>query len=276
MWRGVRSGAFLTCVTGLAVAVATPAAAAPGFSARFTELPDGFAADGRPATVAVVVSRTDRGNCLKVRWSLVLRAQGLRLDQMRVDRIEEDGSFPVDVRAEGDAARVTDVQLDPGTLCRDRTVTARYRISVAEGAARGRVQLTAEAYDGRLRLLARESATRQVLGDPSPTPSGRTRSPSPEPSAAESEPVEPAVPPTPSGNSGAGGGQQALDPAADNRGSGLPLIGFMVGGLLVFFGAGLLVRTAWRMRRAPAGAPAMVAPDWSRRGTGRGRRTLRF
>ena len=73
-----------------------------------------------------------------------------------MDRVEETGSFPLEIRAEGDVARLTDRQLDPGTLCPGRTVTARYRVAFAEDVTRGRITLAAEAYDANLRLLARQ------------------------------------------------------------------------------------------------------------------------
>ena len=60
---------------------------------------------------------------------MVLTVDGADLDQVRVDRVEEDGNFPLRVRTEGDTARLTDVRLDPGQLCRgtdrDRPVPGR-------------------------------------------------------------------------------------------------------------------------------------------------------
>lgn len=283
MWRfPARLGAFLTCVNVLALTAAAPAAAAPGFTARFAELPDAFASGASPATVSVVVARSAGRDCLKVRWSMVLQVQELRIDQVRVERIEENGSFPVDIRADGATARVTDVQLDPGTLCRDRTVTARYAISFAEAVTKGQVSLAAEAYDANLRLLARETATRQVIGDPVPSSPAPTE---PQPTDAPSDPG-PSGPAGADPSAGAAGGDggnpgggagtgQALDPAADNRDTGLPLIGFLIGAVLVFFGAGLLVRAGWRLRRSRATAPDLAGAVWSG-STARRRRTLRF
>jgi hypothetical protein len=53
------------------------------------------------------------------------------------------------------------------------------------------------------------------------------------------------------------------------------LVGFLVGVVLVFFGAGLLVRAAWRLRRSRAPEPAAVGTLWSG-AANRRRRTLRF
>ncbi|RKR91038.1 hypothetical protein BDK92_5422 [Micromonospora pisi] len=254
-----RLGAVLACVTGIGlVATGTPAGAAPGFDTRL-ELPGQFTAGGAPVTVAAVVSTTDRGDCRKVRWSTVLRVDGFRLDQVRVDRVEETGSFPVQVRAEGNAARLTDTDLDPGQLCRDRTVTAQYRIAFAAEAAGGRVTVTAEAFDARSRLLASGSATRTVAGDRGvPTPS-RTRSsptPTPEPSESEesateqesSEELVPVPSDTPVVASGAGGGR--TDPAANSGRLGLVQVGFLTGALMLFLGVGLLMRVRHRLLNA--------------------------
>ena len=128
-------------------------------------LPGRFTAGEQVRTISAVVSQTDRrGGCAKVRWSMVLSVQGLRLDQVKMDRVEETGDFPLEIRTEGDVARLTDRQLDPGTLCPGRTVTARYRVAFAEDVTQGRVTLAAEAYDANARLLARQTATRSVVG----------------------------------------------------------------------------------------------------------------
>ncbi|MFI6762262.1 hypothetical protein ACIBF5_24305 [Micromonospora sp. NPDC050417] len=256
-----RLGAVLACVTGVGlVATGTPAGAAPGFDTRL-ELPGQFTAGGAPVTVAAVVSTTDRGDCRKVRWSMVLRVDGFRLDQVRVDRVEETGSFPVRVQAEGNVARLTDTDLDPGQLCRDRTVTAQYRIAFPAEAAGGRVTVTAEAFDARSRLLASGSATRTVAGDrgaptPSRTRSSPTPTPSPEPSESEestseqeaSEELIPVPSDTPAVASGAGGGR--TDPAANSGRLGLVQAGFLTGALMLFLGVGLLMRVRHRLLNA--------------------------
>ena len=161
-WR-VRVGLVLGVLVGTGL-VAVPAdAAAAGFSTELSGLPDRFTGGGAVRTVAAVVSSTG-GDCVKVRWSMVLQVRGLRLDQVRIDRIEETGPFPVEIRTEGDVARLTDRRLDPGTLCPGRTVTARYRLALAEDVEAGRIGFTAEAYGANQRLLARQTASRTVLG----------------------------------------------------------------------------------------------------------------
>ncbi|MFK3980524.1 hypothetical protein ACI2K4_09115 [Micromonospora sp. NPDC050397] len=256
-----RLGTVLACATGIGLTAAgTPASAAPGFDTRI-DLPGQFAAGGAPATVTAVVSTSERGECRKVRWSLVLQVDGLRLDQVRVDRVEETGSFPVQVRAEGNAARLTDNDLDPGQLCRDRTVTATYRIAFGAEAAGGRVTVTAEAFDARNRLLDSGSGTRTVAGDRAvPSPSKTRTSPTPSPAATESDPVLeeestdeliPVPSESPAVAAGTGGGR--TDPAANSGRLGLVQVGFLTGALLLFLGVGLLMRVRHRLLHAVTG-----------------------
>lgn len=251
----------LACVAvpataGAAVPAPASAAAAQarGVSVEIVDIPAEFEAGARPAVFTVVASRSSGRGCLKVRWSLVLKVEGISLEQVRLDRIEEDGSFPVTVRTEGSAARFTDERLDPGTLCRDRTVTAQYEINVTDDVGAGRLTLRPEAYDAGLRLLERDEATRSVLGagGPPTTPSATN------PPTAEATPAP-----------GTGGGGPADPAAAPDRtdaaaaGSGLPVIWFAVGGLMVFLGLSLLLNVRRRQRR-PRTAPVGYGPpdDW--------------
>ncbi|MEV2241185.1 hypothetical protein [Micromonospora sp. NPDC049891] len=281
LWRyTLRIGVALACLTGVDVAMAVPAHAA--FATELGGLPDQFTAGGRVATVSAVVSRSDPGDCIKVRWSMVLGVQGLRLDQVRVDRIEETGSFPVEVRTEGDTARLTDRQLDPGTLCQGRTVTAQYRIAFARDVDRGRVSLAAEAYDRNLRLLSRQTATREVVGrgvEARPTTASPTPSQVPTVDPTE-EPVEvPTVDPTEeesdpaddAGYAGGAGEPPAADAAGNQSGSGLGLteVAFLLGGLLLFLGVGLLLRLRQLTREPEAVVDAVgPAPGRWERGSG--------
>ncbi|WP_233513369.1 hypothetical protein [Micromonospora craterilacus] len=280
LWRStLRIGVALACLTGVDVAMATPAHAA--FATELSGLPDQFTAGGRVATVSAVVSRSDQGDCIKVRWSMVLGVQGLRLDQVRVDRIEETGSFPVEVRIDGDVARLTDRQLDPGTLCPGRTVTAQYRIAFTGDVGRGRVSLAAEAYDVNLQLLSRQTATRAVVGrGAAARPTTPTPTPTPVPTVDPTEePVEvPTVDPADedsdlADDEGYAGG--TVDPpaagAAGNQvsqtgaGIGLTEAAFLLGGLLLFLGVGLLLRLRQLTREPdPAEAGAATAGRWER------------
>ncbi|MEW1589295.1 hypothetical protein AB0283_28055 [Micromonospora vinacea] len=256
VWRyALRAGVVLACLSGVELAVAAPAQAA--FTTEMSGLPGRFTAGEQVRTISAVVSQTDRrARCAKVRWSMVLTVQGLRLDQVKMDRVEENGDFPLEIRAEGDVARLTDRQLDPGTLCPGRTVTARYRVAFAEDVTQGRVTLAAEAYDANLRLLARQTATRTVVGV------GGAPTATPKPTAAPPEPTESASAPAEDENVAT---EEAVEeypadaaPPAANRpvsqsgAFGVVQAAFLLGGLLLFLGVGLLLRLR-QLTRAAAG-----------------------
>ncbi|WP_026268608.1 hypothetical protein [Micromonospora sp. CNB394] len=258
-WRhALRIGLVLTFVAGTGYGGALPARAAAAFSTELSGLPDEFTAGNRVETLSAVVSRSDGGGCVKVRWSMLVRVQGLRLDQLKVDRVEDNGSFPLEIRTEEDTARLTDRQLDPGVLCPGRTVTARYRVAFAEDVGRGRVSFAAEAYDPQLRLLARRTASREVVGEEAPTPAPTsaepTETPTGEPPAEEptDEPTDATVvePPAPGGVAGR--------PVADSGGFGIVQAAFLLGGLLLFLGAGLLLRMRRLLR--PSADPSFERP----------------
>ncbi|MFC8849776.1 MULTISPECIES: hypothetical protein [unclassified Micromonospora] len=266
----LRVGVVLACLSGAGVGVAAPArAAAAGFATELSGLPTEFTAGDGVETVSAVVSRRD-GGCVKVRWSMVLTVQGLRLDQVKMDRIEETGLFPLEIRTQGSTARLTDRQLDPGTLCPGRTVTARYRVAFAEDVTRGTVTLAAEAYDAQSRLLARQAATREVIGaEADATPPGAVPTPQGEPSADPTdEPLEPAgvdeeaepseeavveVPPAASGGR----------PVSSSGGFGVVQAAFLLGALLLSLGVGLLLRLRHLTKTADDGEPA-VGLDFER------------
>lgn len=242
VWRtAARLGAVLVCVlAGTAAFGASPAAAAQGVTVEITELSDRFAAGTTPK-MTVVASKRTGGNCLRVRWSMVLRVEDMRLDQVDVERVEDDGPFAVEVRTEGDSVRLTDERLDPGRLCRNQTVTARYELELADDVTDGRVSLLVEARDAQGDLLEEDTVTRNVAGNGRATPSA-------EPSAEPSEQAE--IPIT------GGGVGQAVDPTSASGGSGglLP-IGLAVGGMMVFLGMTLLIRARKRLRVKPVRRP---------------------
>jgi hypothetical protein len=181
---------------------------------------------------------------------MLLRVDGLDLDQVRVDRVENDGSFPLQVRTDGDTARLTDVRLDPGRLCADRTVTARYRVAVDDDAPEGRVTFRAQAFDATTRLLQEAGASSRVIGERAePTPS----SPSPSPSESEDAGDEAAVDEDESAEPVPAPAATGDDLAADRAASegGVPSLlgpGLIVGAVLVFLGVGLLLRLRMRNR----------------------------
>ncbi|MGW4679540.1 hypothetical protein ACWEOS_13880 [Micromonospora taraxaci] len=269
VWRyAVRVGVVLACLSGVGLALAAPAQAA--FTTELSGLPARFTAGEQVRTVSAVVSRTDRrGGCVKVRWSMVLSVQGLRLDQVKMDRVEEAGDFPLEIRTEGDVARLTDRQLDPGTLCPGRTVTARYRVAFAEDVTQGRVTLAAEAYDANSRLLARQTATRSVVA------AGGTPTSKPTPSVTPPEPSDP--PSAPAEEENTSGEEPAADypadaappaagrPVSQSGGFGAVQAAFLLGALLLFLGMGLLLRLRQLTRASGDGADEADGPPVDRR-----------
>ncbi|BFU44108.1 hypothetical protein [Krasilnikovia sp. MM14-A1004] len=246
------------------LALPTAASAAPGpgpgrggeAEVRITEAPQTLTAGEDARTVTAVVTTDRGGGCRKVRWSAVLRAEGLRLDQVRVQRIEDDGDFPVQVQSAGDAARLTDVQFDPGELCRGKTVTARYRVAVDEDAPQGRVTLEVQAFDVGVRPLGAAVTTAAVQGgEADPEPSGsEDASPSPAPDESDDPGAGAADGDTtdPSASNPAAAAPPANNAASSSSdgSSGLLGPGLIVGALLVFAGVGLLLRLRTRNRLA--------------------------
>ncbi|MEJ3750738.1 hypothetical protein WEI85_46720 [Actinomycetes bacterium KLBMP 9797] len=238
-------------------ATASPAFAIEGVSLQITQMSDRFEA-GEQAGMTVVASKSS-GGCLRVRWSMVMRVEGMRLDQVEVVRVEADRAFPLEVRNEGsERAQFTDAQLDPGNLCRNRTVTAQYALRFDDDIADGRVALEVGAFDARRRLLETTSATRNIGGGgstPSPSPSA-SRSPSAAPSESESA--------APAGDEAAEAGEETEEPVAGtgagdsinatpaSGSSGMLPVGLAVGGMMVFFGLAVLVRARRRLRAQPA------------------------
>lgn len=275
VWRFVaRLSVVLLFPAGAAFMFAGPAAAAQGVTVQITELPGEFTAGAAPARVTVVASKRG-GNCIKVRWSMVLQVDGASLDQMQVDRIEDSGSFPVDKRTTGNAARFTDQQLDPGTLCRDRTVTARYTIGFTGDVTDARVTLQTEAYDSNLRLLEQDEASRDVTGgaaQPSPSDQASTPPAGAAPRASDVASADPAA--TGTGNqTGQGAAAGTGDPVSAARRSSVVRVGpvgLAVGAVMVFLGFGLLLRVRRRLRLRPAGRPGQGAVWY---GSGARRRT---
>jgi len=250
-----RAAALLSSVLAIAAAtLALPApaqAAVEGFKVTITQLPDEFEAGAGARTVQVVASTDNEGRCRKVRWSMVLKVDGVDLDQVRVNRVENDDNFPLRVQSDGDTARLTDVRFDPGSLCRGKTVTAVYRVAFDDDAD-GKVTFQAQVFDATTRLLEEASASSRVVGEraePSPSPSEESESPAPEESQVaveDEESPEVAAPPA-----GTGGDNLSANAAASE--GGVPSLlgpGLIIGALLVFAGVGLLLRIRLR-NRAP-------------------------
>lgn len=260
--------------TILAIATATlalpaPASAvAPGVQVQITQVPRTFAVGADADAVTVVASSRGGGQCRKVRWSMLVRVQGVPLDQVHVDRLEGDKSFPIKVEAQGDtAARLTDVAFDPGQLCSGGTVTATYAFAFTGGA--GSVTFQGEAFDAADRLLQSASASSRVVnGDgqaaADPPPAAADPPPAAADPAQSSAAANPAPDPSTSGDTGddAAAGDtddpSSTPPAAADIaqnpaaavGSAPSLLGpgLIIGAVLVFLGVALLLRLRLRNR----------------------------
>jgi hypothetical protein len=259
----VRHRAALVAIV-LAVAGATFAlpgrasAVEPGFEVRITELPATFGAGAESRALTVVVS-SDKRRCIKVRWALLLQVDGPDLGDVKVSRIENDGEFATRRENAGKVARITDVQVDPGQLCRGSTVTANYRVSFGDDAGTGRVTFQPQVFNAQGTLLQQASGQSPVVGQEpaaaeSPSPSD---SPSPSPSPSETAEEETATddPTEEAGAAPAPGESEDLNavPAASEGGPpSLLLPGVIVGALLVFVGVALLLRLRTRQRAAAA------------------------
>ena len=269
-----RTAALVSTVLAMATAtLALPApasAAAAGVSVQITQLPQTFTVGAGAETVTAVVSSRQQGEaCQRVRWSMLLRVRGVNLDQVRVERIENDQEFALQVRTTGDSARLTDAQFDPGSLCPGRTVTATYRVAFDGG--QGTASFQVDAFDAANRLLQSASATSQVAGgqranpDPAGTAPPAADPPAADPSATDPSATDPpaaSLDPSPSESDDAGGvaaddqgtgagdagpTAAAQDPAAANgRTPSLLGPGLIVGAVLVFLGIGLLLRLRMR------------------------------
>jgi hypothetical protein len=272
MLKRYASGAAATLaavVATLAGAVAILAGASPaladtpGFAVKVTQTADTFTVGKGAHTLSAVVSTSNdrlRNRCIKVRWALTISTQGVSLDQVRVTRVENGGSVPVQARFQGEAVRVVDQQVDPGQLCRNQNDTAQWAISFT-GPDNGSVDFAMQALSQQGRVLATGGTSSRVItpvaAKPSrstPTPSA-TESSSPEPTESFSpEPTEAAIAPVTQPSAG-----PAALPRSSNSSSVL-LPGILVGAVLVFVGVALLLRLRMRSRRQPAGPPA--GPQW--------------
>jgi hypothetical protein len=237
-------------------------AAVPGFQVQITELPSQFSVGANPSTVTVVASTNAGRRCQKVRWSMLMRVNGIALDQVSVDRVEDSGSFPLAVQSNGDTARLTDVNVDPGELCNGRTVTARYQVSFAQEVTDGQVTLQAEAYDTTERLLQAATVTREVVGgtavEPGPT---EDADPTPTPTEDAADDDE-STDPTEAAETSPTAGAIAAVPAAKSGGdTSLLGAGVVVGAVLIFLGVGLLLRLRMRNKRTDVAAAQPFYPS---------------
>jgi hypothetical protein len=245
-WAAAALAVVAATMTWAAPAVAD----LPGFDVKVTQAPDTFTVGKDAHTLSAVVSTTSdrlQRRCAKVKWALVISTKGVSLDQVRVNRVENGQSVPVRARFQGEDARVVDEQLDPGQLCRDQNVTAKWTVSFT-GPDNGSVNFSIEALSQRGQVLATGSASSRIVTAVANKPS-KSASPSATPtfSPQPTEAVVANLPPSAN-----------ADPAAlakKSSGSGVLLPGLGVGAVFVFAGVALLMRVRSRNRRAAAGGP---------------------
>jgi hypothetical protein len=268
-----RAAALVSTVLALATATLTlPAAASaavPGLAVQITRLPKTFTVGAGAQTVTAVVSSRQTGKlCRKVRWSMLLQVRGVSLDQVNVERVEDDKPFGLRVRTQGDQARLTDVQFDPGSLCAGGTVTASYQVAFSGGQGTATFQI--DALDAAGRVLQTATATSEVASraaaDPATPPptAPPTADPTPSPSASDDtgglvatddqDPGAADVTPT------AAAGIAQSQASANGRIPSLLIPGLIVGAVLVFLGVAVLVRLRTRNRGRRNLAPTSFYP----------------
>jgi hypothetical protein len=241
-----RATTALALVAAFLLWGAPASADVPGFQVEIGQAPATLTIGKAAKSLTAVVS-TDQGRrCRKVRWTLLLRTDGVSLDQVRITRVENNQAFDVRTEVDDEGGRVIDAQPDPGELCQGRTVTGRWDIAFT-GPDDGTVTFEAVAADGTGRALSRASTEVRVV---SPVAARPSATPSTAPPAAEQEEAAPEEEsaPVPEATESAA----ALNPAAGTSSVLLP--GIIIGAVLVFLGVGLLLRIRTRNRKNPAWA----------------------
>jgi hypothetical protein len=243
--------ALALVAASLAWTTSPASAAAEGFAVNIGDNPATFTIGKQARTLTAVATTERQRRCVKVRWSLTVRTDGVSLNQVRINRIENGQAFPVRAQLNEDAARVLDVQLDPGQLCRDQTVTGRWDIAFT-GPDDGEVTLEASALDAAGRELAKASTTSRVVTPVAAKPTSPSPSPSTSPTPTRTPSEEAAEQPAADATTPAGEKTSAAA-AALNPASGTPSVlgpGLIIGAVLVFLGVALLLRIRTRNRKA--------------------------
>ncbi|MEV6348909.1 hypothetical protein [Actinoplanes sp. NPDC051851] len=213
------------------------------------DAPNNAEAGGNARTVTAVTSSELR-QCRKVRFALIVRGGTVPVDGIQVVRFEDDGQFATQKTVEDNTATFVDEAVDPGTLCRNRTVTGRWRIGFT-GEAGGTVQFEVQAFDAQNTLLSAAGAATEVAGtaettEPSPEPTETTEPAEEETTEpAEEETSDDAVTPVEDETGDTG----ALEPASSETTSLLGP-GLVVGGVCVCLGILLLLRLRSRTKEA--------------------------
>ena len=246
-----RASSALAAVAAF-LAWASPARAdVDGFAVDINQAPTTFIIGKNPLVLTAAVSTDVDGGCRKIRWALDIRTNGIDLDQIRVNRVENDQSFPVRAQADGDTARLVDVRFDPGQLCEDQNVSGRWDIAFI-GPDSGGVEFEVHAFDAAGRQLSSAETRSQVLTPVAATPIEKpSPSPSPTPTKEDEEDIATEEP----ADDDIAAADSAADSAALKRTSGTPSVlgpGLIVGAVLVFLGVSRLLRIRNRNRKEAA------------------------
>jgi hypothetical protein len=252
MWRpAARLGAVVAGAVGLAVGLAAPALADP-YTVRLG-LPSGFRVEGSPGAVTVKIARGDKG-CVAARWVVTVGLPGMSPDQIGVERLRDGAWHEVAVQPVGDGVVAF---ASGGALCKDRDITARYRVSFLSAAPGGRAEFLLRA-TANGRQIGSDSDSRRVSGprnaSPSPSASASPTS-SPTPLAAPTDEPTGALAAVPTGGAGVGSG--------DSIGGGGFLSGvslaIMIFGVLMIGIGGALLYVIVRKTRGDSG-PDLAVP----------------
>lgn len=249
--------AILAVLTATLALPAPAGAALPGFEVRL-DAPSLFKAGANAKSVVAVVSTDTALRCQKVRWSMLLKvADGVTFDDVKVTRIENGAEFPLQSQITGDTARLTDVRVDPGVLCRGQPVTARYDIAFGATSAQGAVAYEVQALNVRGQVLEQATATSQVLGTVAATPkptASSSASPSPAPTESDKAAADtPTDDPTDDAGAARVNPIDAAQTGPAVKTAGVPSVlgpGLIIGGMFMLVGIGILLRLRLR-NRAP-------------------------
>ncbi|WP_159079321.1 hypothetical protein [Plantactinospora sp. BC1] len=258
----VRRGATWLGTVGLLVGTTVSLAAAPavaeGESVR-VRAPSSISAGGSPASVTVNVSMRG-GGCVNVRTVLGVHLPGLTADRVEV-RVAADGDWRRVPVSEGANGLVVGERTAPDKpeLCARKSVSSRYRVSLAEGAPAGRVTLLAEAYGAGGRLLGRDTDSARLTGRTGDAPATQRTPELVIPSATPQATEEPAAPATEE----VAAALPAQPVAAEDESGGSLGLGGMVmvvGIVMVGIGIALMVLLI-RRSRAERGRVAVASGD---------------
>src|SRR3954451_8140112 len=92
----------------LAFSAAPASAAVDGFQVTMGQTPATFTIGQQARTVTASVATDRQRRCIKVRWALVITTDGVSLDQVRVNRVENGQTFSLRVQLEADSTRINE------------------------------------------------------------------------------------------------------------------------------------------------------------------------